>query len=138
MCRKRGCNKKGCLQTQTNANKRRQTQLSGTLKWVPNADQRAQTQANVSKHRQTRTSAKSVNFTSLYAPPFAAAQMYNPDLAGHLLHVNCLLEFVQVHPLHQREHFLRTTITHGRSSRTSFPIQHAHMYLMHKICSQII
>ena len=51
--------------------KRRQTQISDSLKWVP---KRTQTRAIASKLRQMRTNVKSKNFTPFYAPRFAAAQ----------------------------------------------------------------
>ena len=77
---KRGCNKRGVVyerkRTQTNARKRRQMQILGSLKWVR---KRRQTCPNASKRRQMRTNAKSNAYTPFYAPPFAAAQFrYHP------------------------------------------------------------
>ena len=65
----KGCDKSGCLQTQTNTNKcaqRRQTQISGSLK-TQNAGKRAQTRANADKREQTQNQ-------KIIAPPFSAAQ----------------------------------------------------------------
>ena len=59
-CRKRGGH------TPTNANKRAQTQTSGSLKGAQNADKRAQTRANADKREQTQN--------QRFTPPFAAAQ----------------------------------------------------------------
>ena len=50
----------------------RSPRISGSLKWVPKRSGRP-TRANASKHRRTRANVKSENFTSFYAPPFAAA-----------------------------------------------------------------
>ena len=49
-CRKRGCNKRWCLQTQTNTSKRSQTQISCSLK----RDRKCrQTRANAHKREQS-------------------------------------------------------------------------------------
>ena len=58
--------------TRVNANKRRQTQISGSLRKGPKP------QVNAHKcepqRRQTRTNEKSENYTPRYAPPLTAAQ----------------------------------------------------------------
>ena len=70
-----GCNKRGCLQTQTDASKRAQTQTNADFrlsekgpKTQVNARKRAQTRANARKRPQTRTNAKSKNFTPFTHP----------------------------------------------------------------------
>ena len=68
-------------QTQTTACKRRQTQISGSLKRVP---KRRQTRTNTSQRRQTQTNVKLKNYTPFCAPPFAAA----PDWR---LRITCIL-----------------------------------------------
>ena len=49
-CRKKRYNKRGRLQTQMNARKRRQMQISGSLRGTQNAGKREQTQTNANTH----------------------------------------------------------------------------------------
>ena len=60
--------------TQTNARKRTQMEISGSLNFKRGPTCRKM-RASASERKQTRTKVKSKNYTRFCAPPFAAAQV---------------------------------------------------------------
>ena len=72
-CRKKRCNKRGCLQTHTNANKGAQTQTNADLR-LPDLGPKTRTNAHKPKETQTNADKRKIEeLQPLYAPLFCGS-----------------------------------------------------------------